>query len=490
MTMEESHDQIEAEAQLKARIAKAVKFRTLLKTFSLTSLVMILCYGPLLLLSSAVGQMGIKIIFEFIVSAWIILQSVLGILLFLYPVSSIIVLLQLQHWLNEFSRTNRLEIQPDGLAFGWARAPMRVLPWHEITSVFLFRPAHTMMPKKWLVGFGTMGTRPINIKMDLAIAMGPKLIEALKANCPWVSIDPDLIELFEPAIEDNRTELWLKSINQAPQEEQLLPLAPGDSLRNGRFLIISRIGVGGQGTAYLARDLESEADRALKETLFPVYVDSGIREEYEMRFQKEVELLGRFDHPSVVRLLDSFIEEHRGYLVLDLVDGLSLRQIVRSMGKLAEDRVIDYGRQMCETLIYLHKLSPPVVHRDFTPDNLLLDPDGKLILIDFNVARELVSNKTATVVGKHAYIPPEQFRGHADIQSDIYAMGCTMNFLLTGEDPLAISRSSPKEKFSSISEELNSIVEKATEQDLNLRYKNAEEVLTDLLLLSATFSAV
>src|SRR5262249_34843353 len=129
----------------------------------------------------------------------------------------------------------------------------------------------------------------------------------------------------------------------------------------------------------------------------------------------------------------------------------------------------------------LHGLSPPVVHRDFTPDNLILNVDGTLKLIDFNVARQSVESTTSgTVVGKHAYLPPEQFRGMPETQSDIYAMGATLHFLLTGADPEPISVSHPRQICSDVSEELNAVVEKSTALDLQKRYQSVAELKADL----------
>jgi Serine/threonine protein kinase len=101
---------------------------------------------------------------------------------------------------------------------------------------------------------------------------------------------------------------------------------------------------------------------------------------------------------------------------------------------------------MTEIVSYLHMRTPPVVHRDFTPDNLVLEAgdfeqSGKLKLIDFEVAHEHAQRTTATVVGKHSYIPPEQLRGKPVPASDLYAMGCTLYYLYTGHDPEPLSRS-------------------------------------------------
>ncbi|MBI4533883.1 MAG: protein kinase, partial [Candidatus Melainabacteria bacterium] len=126
-------------------------------------------------------------------------------------------------------------------------------------------------------------------------------------------------------------------------------------------------------------------------------------------------------------------------------------------------------------------LVPPVVHRDFTPDNLILGADGVLKLVDFNVAHQSESTATGTVVGKHAYIPPEQFRGKPSTQSDIYALGATVFYLLTGEDPEPISTSYPLLHSNEVSPALNEIVACATNIDTKVRYKTIEDLKAALV---------
>jgi serine/threonine-protein kinase len=135
---------------------------------------------------------------------------------------------------------------------------------------------------------------------------------------------------------------------------------------------------------------------------------------------------------------------------------------------------------MCTILEYLHNLTPPVVHRDFTPDNLILRKDGTLKLVDFNVAQQTESTATGTVVGKHAYLPPEQFRGLPTTQSDIYAMGATLYYILTAQDPEPISEAHPRTVRSEISEEFDTLIGRATAIDAKLRYQRAEEIAADL----------
>lgn len=443
---------------------------------TLGSILVPLCWGQTAELLKNVLAISILIL----ASSTNLMFAVLGGGLIVFPLALGILYFYLQRWLNSFTEADRILLNDEGITVYWSAQPAKLLRWTDITSVFLFRPEHTMMPGKWLVGFGTTEARPVNIRHPVAAALGPELLALLKTHCKWASIDPDLIELWEPALADSRTELWLKSLSKAPKESELVPLFPGDTLKNGRYTILSLIGVGGQGTAYLAKDKESEAEVVVKENLFPVFVDADVRAQAEGRYKQEVELLGQLSNEQIVSMLDSFMEAHRGYLVFNYINGDSLRKLVKKRAALPETEVVQLAQQMAEMLKYLHGLSPPVIHRDFTPDNLLLDQSGKLILIDFNVARQMVSTKTATVVGKHAYIPPEQFRGEADTRSDIYAFGATLFFLLIGEDPEPIAQSFPAQLNPELSEKIDQLVSKATAQNLADRFQSASELLKHL----------
>jgi serine/threonine protein kinase, bacterial len=298
---------------------------------------------------------------------------------------------------------------------------------------------------------------------------------------PSISRDAEVIQALEPPADHSYTELWMKALSAPPKREKLKPLSTGAHLREGRYEIDSALGVGGQGTAYLAYDIaDNRSTVVLKEFILPVYVDIMVRKQALDKFEKEAKILKQLDHDQIVKLVDFFVEDHRGYLVLEHIDGGSLRQLVEKSGKISESRARELAMQMCEILKYLHGLSPPVVHRDFTPDNLILRKDGKLKLVDFNVAQQTESTATGTVVGKHAYLPPEQFRGLPTTHSDIYAMGATLYYLVTGEDPEPISEAHPRQMEPSISEDFDRIVGQSTHIDAKLRYQSAEEFAADL----------
>jgi len=257
----------------------------------------------------------------------------------------------------------------------------------------------------------------------------------------------------------------------------------------GKYEIVSTLAIGGEGIAYLAQDLSQinsgrVTEVVLKETLIPPFIDKEIQQESVERFEREARLLKELVSEHIVGLKDYFIEEKRCYLVLEYVRGQSLRQLIASRGALAVGKVFDLAEQMTEILLFLH--SKQIIHRDFTPDNLIMQEDGRLKLIDFNVAREWEKDdgKTGTIVGKHAYVPPEQFRGKATEASDIYALGATLFYLITGSDPEPISQSSLKTwlaEHNTESEivdltELSNLIKSCTALNTKSRIKNAFEL--------------
>jgi len=425
-----------------------------------------------------------------------------------------------------------LGLSRSGLQLRWMHGFLRragpLISWEQLSHVYLWRPSGQTSPQDYWLCFATGANRRV-LKLKLgaittAVERG-QLLLAIETWAPQLSRDPVIMELLAPPQDHSYTELWLKALSAPPKRERLTPLPEGASLQDGRYLVRGQLGVGGQGTAYLAVDLmpdktsvaaslsvdkaanprsreelaslapvaggsteaggsgNSEAVVVLKESILPVYVDINVRRQALERFQNEAAMLRNLDHPQIVRMMDFFVEDHRSYLVLEHIDGVSLRQLVQLEGAQTNERVKELAIQMCEILSYLHSLVPPVVHRDFTPDNLILCSDGRLKLVDFNVAQQTESTTTGTVVGKHAYIPPEQFRGKPTCQSDIYALGATLDYLLIGSDPEPISTSHPIIICDSVSPQLDAIVARATEIDSRSRYTSVACLKEDLLEL-------
>lgn len=316
------------------------------------------------------------------------------------------------------------------------------------------------------------------------------IIKYVREKAPQATICPELLLYFNPGSGRSYTEMWLQALEAPPARARLSMLDAEDSLQNGSFVITGVAGVGGQGVAYLAQDCRGDASSAtqvvLKETILPVFGDENTRVAALASFEKEANLLARLEHRQIVRLLGSFVEDHRGYLILEYVNGTSLQSEVETAGPLPQERVVELAGQMLDILAYLHGLAPPLVHRDFTPHNLMLGRDGKLTLIDLAVAHEQRGTTTATVVGKHAYLPPEQFRGKPCPASDIYALGGTLHFLLTGMAPEPLATASPIALVPAIDPELSQLVSKCTQTDLSERYESVSAVRADLQKIANT----
>lgn len=427
--------------------------------------------------------------------------------------------------------------------------------WSSLREVVLAPPRHFRKPK---IDFQFYG----GVSMSIPLESFPSrdrwksFLEIASELAPQAEFDSRIGESLMPdALDASYTELWLEALASVPKRERLLPLVDGQVLNNGEYLLIRELGVGGQGTAYLAKRTErksvlargvspgvadtesdgtgsvgataagadglgagavsgdamsngvtlgaefesSEFEAAgggervtesdgvpdncgddlvvLKEYMLPVYVDIKARKQALERFENEARMLGRLTNESIVKLLDFFVEDHRAYLVLEYIAGDSLRRRVEKNGPVSEEEAVSLGLGMCDILEYLQEQTPPVVHRDFTPDNLLEGKNGRVKLIDFMVAQEGDNNSvTSAVVGKQSYMPPEQFRGNASIRSDIYACGATLYFLLTGEDPEALSPSLVHLKRQDISNQLAEAIMKATALEEAERFANAEQL--------------
>ncbi|MBX9567467.1 MAG: serine/threonine protein kinase [Candidatus Obscuribacterales bacterium] len=354
--------------------------------------------------------------------------------------------------------------------------------WGKITHMSIVRPKGKTSPLDHYIRFNNGSAEVMGLRLGgiPSAEERAKVLEAVETFSPELQRDAACVQALELPPNYSYTELWLQALSGPPKRERLTPLERGATLREQRYAVARQLGVGGQGTAYLAYDRELQMEVVLKEFILPVFVDVNVRRQSLERFEHEARILRQLDFDKIVSLIDFFVEDHRGYLVLEHIDGKSLRQIVIESGALPEKTVRDLTAQMCEIQSYMHNLTPPVVHRDFTPDNLILRKDGMLKLVDFNVAQQKETTATGTVVGKHAYLPPEQFRGQPTTQSDIYSMGASIFFLLTAQEPDPITTLHPREVNASVSEQLDAFVAKATQIELKDRYARCEDLLEDL----------
>lgn len=263
---------------------------------------------------------------------------------------------------------------------------------------------------------------------------------------------------------------------------------------DGKYEIISEKGHGGMSVVWIAKDNRLQKLWAVKEFLS---TDARVTKANRESLRKEAELLKKLDHPSFVRIVDIIEADDALFVVMDYVDGEDLRKVMKRYGgPIPVDTVAGWGKQLCRALDYLHTPIPAkdanhegkgiIVFRDLKPDNIMLRDDGALRLIDFGIAREYKEgNKGDTIAGwTPGFSAPEQVNKskQSDPRSDIYALGMTMHYLLTGVYPDEnIYNPKPIREYNAqLPEGLERIIVKCTQFEPDDRYANCKEVLYDL----------
>lgn len=234
----------------------------------------------------------------------------------------------------------------------------------------------------------------------------------------------------------------------------MVRLKPGDILRN-RYEILDIIGQGGMGCVYKAADQRLDGRlTAIKEIQPAPHSLPEHREQDRRQFQREASILARLDHPNLPKVSDYFSDHEQDFLIMDFVPGYDLSQLIEQAARrgefIPESQVLDWARQLIDTLRYLHTQDPPVLHRDIKPANIKLTPDGLIKLVDFGLVKLLSSdeNRTITVIqgrGTALYTPLEQYggdMGQTDARSDLYSLGATVYHLLTNTPP-----AEPRQRF-------------------------------------------
>ena len=269
-----------------------------------------------------------------------------------------------------------------------------------------------------------------------------------------------------------------------------------NTVLNGRYEIVRRIGGGGMGAVYLAKDRNlGDAPRAVKE-MVESHLDPAQHEKAIGDFKRESLLLTSLEHPSIPTIYDYFYDEALGrfYLVMKYISGGDLASRMRAAvgGRLDEKTVTDWGMQVADVLDYLHSRPKPIIYRDLKPANLMIDGNtGRVMLIDFGIARWVSQQeKGVTAVGTMGYAPPELFSGRVQPASDVYSLGATMFHLLTGSDPqdnpLLIfdftKNPRPRQIAPSISSEMEMILMRTVEYKPEDRFRTAGELRNELAL--------
>lgn len=251
----------------------------------------------------------------------------------------------------------------------------------------------------------------------------------------------------------------------------------------GSYQVLKTLGKGGMGITYLAWDKNKTVKNApLLLVLKEMNADMARIAKARELFEREARILKSLDHPGIPKYYDFFVENNHKYLVMELIHGHNLEQFVRQRGPTDPERTIKWMIQVCNILEYLHNLEPPLVHRDIKPANLILrNLDSRLMLLDFGAVKEL-GTALETRIGVEGYSAPEQYRGKPCPQSDIYGIGTTTIFLLTGKTPMQYYRyQSNKFEFDigsipNLPPNLSQVLEKACKPEPSDRYQTAREL--------------
>jgi len=260
---------------------------------------------------------------------------------------------------------------------------------------------------------------------------------------------------------------------------------------SGRYRLDAQIGAGGMSTVYRAFDINLERRVAIKLLHREMQEDSDQLE----RFRREARAVAQLSHPHVVGVIDTGEDDNRPYIVFEYVEGETLKDRIRRLGRLPVDESLAYAIEIARALGSAH--AHAIVHRDVKPQNVLLDPEGSAKVTDFGIARSLRDDGLTAdgrVLGTTDYVSPEQALGHdVDGQSDIYSLGIVLYEMLVGDVPfhgenqVSVAMKHVREDLPDVqvmrpdvSARLAAVLDRMTEKDLALRHPDAHTVELDL----------
>lgn len=255
------------------------------------------------------------------------------------------------------------------------------------------------------------------------------------------------------------------------------------SIIDGKYKILNKVGQGGMSVVYLAMNEKANKQWAIKEVR-----KDGVKD-FELIKQGlivETDMLKKLSHPSLPSIVDVIEDDNTFLIVMDYIQGNPLSKTLEEYGAQSQENVVEWAKQLCDVLGYLHSRKPPIIYRDMKPANVMLKPDGSITLIDFGTAREYKSKNIAdtTCLGTIGYAAPEQFggMGQTDARTDIYCLGATLYHLVTGMNPCEppyeikpIRQINP-----ALSNGLEKIIMKCTQHDPDARYQSCAELMYDL----------
>lgn len=256
------------------------------------------------------------------------------------------------------------------------------------------------------------------------------------------------------------------------------------SLVDGKYKILSEIGRGGMSVVYMAINEKANKTWAVKEVRKDGRMDFNV---VRQGLMAEIDTLKRLSHPNLPSIVDLIEDENSFIIVMDYIEGRSLDKILADEGVQDEATVVEWAKQLCDVLGYLHSQKPPIIYRDMKPANVMLKPNGSIMVIDFGTAKNYeIEYGETTGIGTVGYAAPEQYigsgLGRTDARTDIYCLGITLYYLLTNIDPCKhlISDKSVRAVNPALSNGLDAIIQKCTQLQPSDRYQSCAELMYDL----------
>ncbi|MGD9682127.1 MAG: serine/threonine protein kinase, partial [Candidatus Obscuribacterales bacterium] len=341
-------------------------------------------------------------------------------------------------------------------------------PWSDLDEV-----ATISKGKEKILSLKFRGQSRLKVPVkNLSRADLVSIIKKADERAEHCRFDEATIDLKKALIEEERSQ---KSDTSSRFESTIFAVGQvGDMVLDGAYRIVKQLATRPLSAVYLARD-QKGALVVLKQFVTPDQSEKSSN--WKDSLKREYEILRTCENNALARVLDIVEEAGSTYLIVEYIEGENLRQIIDRHGKRKESTTRAIALELARAVSYLHEREPAIVHRDLTPDNLMIDREGRLRVIDFGAAHEFIEGVTGTLIGKQCYIAPEQLRGDIDPRSDIYSFGCSLYFLITGRDPEALKQSDPKAEGYILTDELNEIIKKCTSFEPENRLGSFEQIL-------------
>lgn len=341
----------------------------------------------------------------------------------------------------------------------------------EFVPMFTSNDEANKGPSASIIRYYPQDYLPMLVKMDKPVIINPF------NEFRFLLSKQIITEVLLPLVQ-NKTNTSDKTFQQEEKQDKYLGTVVG-----GKYSVIKLIGRGGFYSAYIVQDIKSNKRWAMK-------LCDKTNRNYSPAIRKKIlqepHMMMKLNHPAIPKVVDIGENDENIFIVREYIEGVTLESVVRECGAQSADKVIEWGKEICDMLRYLHNLIPPHIYCDIKPANVILMPDNHLKVVDFGSVRiyDLMKNRDTCWWGTIGYAAPEQYGGcqQTDARTDIFGLGMTMHHLVTGVDPnqppyetKPICQINPD-----LPKGLEYIISKCIQPNLDDRYQNCDELMDDL----------